>query len=232
MTLTIAHLKDWYNEFKALVFDNDMPAVTFKLTNTRKTLGQAINQYGRYTIKISLFWDRNEEQFRNCLLHEMCHIWCYYHGYHGEHHTGPHWVSISNKATRITGLYIQRCEDNTGWKAAGTANQKRLEAVKARREAPSILVDFDYGSYHFIVKTTKSVVAREYESYSRNRKVSVYISDNPRFTSFQNSRSLHRGYKYPNWEYENKIAPLIKKAVKVENPNHLVWGQYDFLGIR
>ena len=221
MNLTIAHLSAWYNEYKKRVFDNDMPSVSFKLDKTRQRLGRAQHNCNTYAINISTFWERNEEQYRNTLLHEMCHILCYYHGHYGEHHTGYYWKEISNKAYRITGLYIQRCEDITGWKPASSSI------------APSIIVDIEYNDHHFIVKTTKEVVRRDINSsWLRNRPIKVYISDNPAFVGWSCSRSLNRGYKFDTFRYEKEIVPLISKAVKVENANHLFWGQYDFLGIR
>ena len=228
MTLTIATLRKWYAEFSAIVFDNDMPIVNFKLTNGQHALGRATrrkrNGVDVYGICISLYWDRNEEQYRNCLLHEMCHIWCYYHGYREEHHTGPKWVEITNKAYRLTGMRISRCEDTREWQRAG-GNQ------------PFVIVDINYGRYHFIVKTTKSVINKEIHKlesnvYRQTYPHSLYISDADLFNKMASTRSLNRGYRYDNWRYENEIVPLLNKAVKVENPRHILWGQYDFLGIK
>jgi len=224
MTITIPLLKKWYGEFTALVFDNDMPIVNFKLTHGQHSLGRATrrkrNGIDVYGINISTFWDRNEEQYRNCLLHEMCHIWCYYHGYREEHHTGPKWVEITNKAYRITGLRISRCEDTRGWERAN-GNQ------------PFIIVDINYGNHHFIIKTTKAIIAKEmYRFDNQVNPHEAYISDASLFNAMATTRSLNRGYRYDNWRYEKEIVPLLNKAVKVENPRHILWGQYDFLGIK
>jgi hypothetical protein len=44
---------------------------------------------------------------------------------------------------------------------------------------------------------------------------------------------MHRGYKFNNWKYENEIAPILEKAIKVENLRELCfWGEYDCLGVR
>ena len=61
----------------------------------------------------------------------------------------------------------------------------------------------------------------------------VYICDDKRALGWQNSRSLHRGYKFGFLEYENSIKPMLNKAIKVDNLRKLChWGEYDCLGIR
>ena len=61
----------------------------------------------------------------------------------------------------------------------------------------------------------------------------VYISDDKRVLSWQNSRSLHRGYKFGFLEYEKSIKPILNKAIKVDNLRALCWwGEYDCLGVR
>ena len=226
MKITTAQLKVWYNEFSKAVFDNDMPSVTFKLTNGQHALGRATrrkrNGVDVYGICISAYWDRNEEQYRNCLLHEMCHIWCYYHGYRNEHHTGPKWVEITKKAYKRTGMRINRTEDIREWKAY--ANK------------PFIIVDGNYGNHHFIIKTTKATIAKEIrrlesDFFRQTNPHTVYISDNEIFNRWHSTRSLNRGYRFDNYRYEKEIAPLLAKAISVENPRHILWGQYDYLGV-
>ena len=67
---TIEQVKTWFNEFNEQVFDNELPTVKITFNNTRRQLGQFYwgNTVG-VGIKISLFWDRTEDQYRNCLLH-------------------------------------------------------------------------------------------------------------------------------------------------------------------
>ena len=110
-----------------------------------------------------------------------------------------------------------------------------MKAVKEKRNAPAILVDIDYGTYHFIVKTTKKVIWDASDgNIIKGKNVSgVYICDNPRAVRWQNSRSLHRGYKFPNYQYNNEIAPMLKKSVKIDDLRKLCWwGEYDKMGIR
>jgi predicted SprT family Zn-dependent metalloprotease len=234
MKPTITQMNKWFEEFNKKVFDGKLPKVPIKFNNTYRQLGQFYWGPTRgIGIKISLFYDRTEEQYRNCLLHEMCHLYCYQQGWKHEGH-GPRWKAIADKAYRITGLYIQRCEDARGWKPA-KGNGAKAQAVKEKRNAPAILVDIDYGTYHFIVKTTKKVIwdASDGSIIKGKNVKGVYISDDRRVLSWQNSRSLHRGYKFGFLEYEKSIKPILNKAIKVDNLRALCWwGEYDCLGVR
>lgn len=118
MTPTLTQVTEWFAEFNRSVFNDELPSVRIRFNNTRRQLGQFYWGNGRgIGIKISLYWDRTEEQFRRCLLHEMCHLYCYNRGWIREHH-GKNWRAVAAYASRVTGLEISRCEDITGWTAA------------------------------------------------------------------------------------------------------------------
>ena len=236
MKPTITKMQTWFDEFNKSVFDNKLPKVPIKFNNTYRQLGQFYWGAGRgIGIKISLYYDRTEEQYRNCLLHEMCHLYCYKQGWVHEGH-GPRWKAIANKAYRITGLYIQRCENARDWKVADK-NKAHAAARKEKKNAPAIVVDIDYGTYHFIVKTTKKVIWDGSDGnqikLGAGKVAGVYICDDKRALGWQNSRSLRRGYKFGFLEYTNEIKPILDKGIKVDNLRKLCfWGEYDCLGVR
>lgn len=236
MKPTLTQMNNWFDEFNAKVFENKLPKVPIRFNNTFRQLGQFHWGYPKgIGIKISLYYDRTEEQYRNCLLHEMCHLYCYKQGWVHEGH-GARWKAIADKAYRITGLYIQRCENARDWKVAEN-NIAHATARKEKKNAPAILVDMDYGTYHFIIKTSKKVLwdASDGESIKgyEKRVCGIYICDNPRMLKWQTSRSVHRGYKFQNWQYNEEIKPILDKAIKVDNLRKLCWwGGYDFLGVR
>ena len=238
MKPTLTQLNKWFDEFNKSVFADKLPKVKMTFTNTRRQLGQFYWGPTRgIGIKISLFYDRSEECFRNTLLHEMCHLYCYKQGWTHEGH-GHRWKEIADKAYRITGLYIQRVQRDEVF-VPRAENKAKVEAVKAKRNAPAILVDIDYGKYHFIVKTTKNVIWKATDHNGELKKSGsgivkgVYISDAPRVISWQNSRSLHRGYKFTPSEYERSVLPMLEKGIKVDNIRSLCfWGEYDCLGVR
>ena len=234
MKPTLTQMSEWFDEFNTLVFSGKLPKVKITFTNTRNQLGQFYWGPTRgIGIKVSLFYDRTEENFRNTLLHEMCHLYCYKQGWVHEGH-GDKWKAIADKAYHITGLYIQRTQKGEVF-VPRAENKAKMAAVKARRNVPAILVDIDYGSYHFIVKTTKKVIWDASDgNIIKGRNVSgVYICDDKRAVGWQNSRSLNRGYKFPNYQYDKEIAPILRKAVKIDNLRKLCWwGEYDKMGVR
>ena len=158
MKPTLSQMNKWFEEFNLVVFDGKLPKVPIKFNNTYRQLGQFYWGPTRgIGIKISLFYDRTEEQYRNCLLHEMCHLYCYKHGWYNEGH-GSRWKAIADKAYRITGLHIQRCEQAGAFKPSA-CNQAKADAVQAKKTAPAIIVDIEYDTYHFLVKMTKMCCA-------------------------------------------------------------------------
>ena len=235
MTPTLTQAQTWFDQFNSQVFNGELPRVRIVFNNTRRQLGQFFWGGGRgIGIKISLFYDRTEDQYRNTLLHEMCHLYCYNKGWVREGH-GPRWKSIARYATNVTGLNIQRCEDITGWEVA-KGNEAKMEAVKAKKNAPALLVDLEYNTYHFVVKLSKSALIKSsnwnWGLDTRAKHYRIFISDNPRFIKFQSSRSIRRGYRYDLLDYEKNIKPLLDKAVEVDSIHDLWRGEYDCLGIR
>lgn len=68
MTPTLTQVTEWFAEFNRSVFNEQLPSVRIRFNNTRCQLGQFYWGNGRgIGIKISLYWDRTEEQFRRCL---------------------------------------------------------------------------------------------------------------------------------------------------------------------
>ena len=238
MAPTLTQMSAWFDEFNHSVFNNTLPKVKITFTNTRRQLGQFYWGNGRgIGIKISLFWDRTDEQYRNCLLHEMCHLYCYNNGWIHEGH-GSRWKSIASYAYRKTGLHIQRCEDITGWVPSSAANEDKLASVNEKKNAPSLILDLEYDSYHFLVKTTRKVLQSnettnwkcELRTSAKNYR--LVITDDPVFARFQTSRSIHRGYKYLSKEYDLKMRGVLDKGIEVEGLPQLFRGEYNFLGIK
>lgn len=232
MTPTLTQMYEWFNEYNNLVFNGQLQRVSITFNNTRRQLGQFHWGGGRLGIKISLYYDRPEIEYRNTLLHEMCHLYCHQQGFVQEHH-GPNWKRIAAKAGRITGMNITRVhEGSSNWPVA-SRNKAKESAVRAKRNAPSIIVDLEYPTYHFIVKTTAKVLqSNDSTTWDCKLKTSaksykVYIADDALFTRMQSSRSIHRGYRYGFLDYENRIAPKLSAAREVTSLCALFAGKYD-----
>lgn len=217
MTPTITLMNKWFDEFNALVFDNKLPKVPIKFNNTYRQLGQFYWRNGGVTlgIKISLFYDRTETQYRNCLLHEMCHLYCFkVLGLRNEHH-GANWRRIAAYATKKTGLHIQRCENASEFQVA-ERNKVKVDAVRAKKTAPAIIVEMRNGTQYFLLKTTDSVIDKHISEYPRNgwHITNIYISNNPMFNTWPIRRTLHWGYKYDEKTYNEKFKAIFETAEK------------------
>lgn len=237
MTPTLAELRTWFDEFNQSVFDNRLPYLRLKLTNNRRQLGQ-FHWGGNegLCIKISTYWNYPTiNEVRNVLLHEMCHYYCWWRGFKEEHH-GKNWKAVARMATIKTGLQITRLADIRGWNVA-EKNEGREAVRKEKMEAPAIIVDLAWDGYHFLIKTTKNVLKSEdttdmdWKLRTSAKSAKVYISDNNKFKGYQTSRSIHRGYRYLDWEYERTIKPILDKSIEVTDLRALCLGDYDFLGI-
>lgn len=237
MIPTLKDIQTWFDEFNASVFNNSLPKVKMTITNTRRQLGQFYWGNGRGVgIKITAYYDAPMDDLRNTVLHEMCHFYCYNQGWLHEGH-GSRWKKVAAYATRKTGLNITRCHDISEYKVAA-GNTEHYAAVQAKKLAPAVLVDLDYGGHHFIIKTTRKVLQSN-DSTTWDCKIRtsaksyrVVISDAPKFQNWQSSRSIHRGYRYENWLYEKEIKPLLDRGIEVSNLGDLFRGEYDCLGIR
>ena len=237
MIPTLNDIQIWFNEFNASVFNNELPTVKMSLTNNRRQLGQFYWGYSKgIGIKVSAYYDAPVEDLRNTVLHEMCHLYCHHKGWVGEHH-GRRWQQIAAYATRKTGLEITRTHDISNYKVA-EKNTARHEALQAKKEAPVIILDLEYPTYHFLVKTTKNVLksddSTDCDCKVRTRATSyrVVITDNERFRKWQSSRSIRRGYKYETYKYNSDIKPILDKGIEVENLYDLFNCHYNCLGIR
>ena len=237
MIPTIKDVQTWFNEFNESVFANELPKDKMTITNTRHQLGQFYWGNGRgIGIKISAYYDAPVDDLRNTVLHEMCHLYCYNQGWIREGH-GKRWKQVAAYATRKTGLEITRCHDISEYKVA-EGNKAHYDSVQAKKNAPAILLDLEYSDHHFIVKTTRKVLqSNDSTDWACNVKTSaksyrVFISDDSKFLRWQTSRSIHRGYRFENWEYEKNIKPILDKAVEVEELRSLFIGKYNYLGIK
>ena len=134
MIPTISKVNEWFDEFNIKVFGGGLPKVKMTITNTRRQLGQFYWGNGRGVgIKISGYYDAPVDDLRNTVLHEMCHLYCYWCGWLREGH-GERWKRVAAYATKKTGLEITRCHDISEYKVA-EKNLKRHAAMLAKKEA-------------------------------------------------------------------------------------------------
>lgn len=96
MQVNTEHLKAWFTELNDMFFSGELPVPHLKTGNSRTVLGtmscritchHLLWHRTEYTIRISNYYDRSEDEFRNVLLHEMIH---YYIAVKKLRDTSPH----------------------------------------------------------------------------------------------------------------------------------------------
>lgn len=84
MQVSTELLKAWFTELNDMFFGGELPVPQLKTGNSRTVLGtmscrttrhHLLWQRTEYTIRISNYYERSEDEFRNVLLHEMIHYY-------------------------------------------------------------------------------------------------------------------------------------------------------------
>lgn len=78
--LTITQIEDLFHHFNARYFNCELPTVTIKYCNAKGYNGifnPRKDKYGRCTIKINRYYDIDDYNVENILIHEMIHLWQY-----------------------------------------------------------------------------------------------------------------------------------------------------------
>ena len=110
MELTAQILREWFGQFNALYFGNELPEPRFIVNKARHLLGQFSCKKVRqglfrgyktigYTIKISEYYDLSAHEYQSTLLHEMIH---YYITYARARDTSAHGKIILQWMQRLT----------------------------------------------------------------------------------------------------------------------------------
>lgn len=77
ITITPQLLVELFNEANKEFFDNSLPVVIFKISNSKSTLGKfSVNQiFNTKTISISKYYRVTREDVKETMIHEMVHLW-------------------------------------------------------------------------------------------------------------------------------------------------------------
>lgn len=216
MTLSKDQFLAWFDEFNTLVFQDELPRVRIDFSNTRRLLGKFYwGSSGGIGIKISLYYDQTEDQYRCTLLHEMCHLYCYRMGWLHEGH-GARWKKVAAYASKMTGLDVKRTAD-VGELEVADRNKAKHDALLRKKSGPWIVLDYKHSGYHFIVKTTKAVLRPWAKALDKNPDIAAYLVDDPFMREFSTSRSVNRGVKFDNGDYGKKVLPVLEKSVKIDS---------------
>ena len=209
MKVNTMMLAEWFDMFNKQLFHSQLPVPRFEVGNARTRLG-TMSWYTRrslfgsvptgYVIRISNYFDQDETEFKNVLLHEMIHLRI---------------VSAGIKDTSAHGREFHRLKDEInshGWNVSVSRKSSAGTTAKPRRKT----------GYRFVVavvikggKRLFSVVSPRYletidRTLARSSDVethSWYITDIAYFDSYPTVRTP-KGRLVEKKEFEYVVSEM------------------------
>ena len=213
MELTAQILREWFGQFNALYFGNELPEPRFIVNKARHLLGQFSCKKVRqglfrgyktigYTIKVSEYYDLSPHEYKSTLLHEMIH---YYITYARERDTSAHgkifrqWMQRLNKdGWNIT---VSSKTDCYAIRQQPTDVQYLLLALKTKDDKYFLsVVNPSYRKYIERQLTLSSVITAHH----------WFISNDAKYAKWSKVRSL-RGKRITKFEYESFLTQIKAK---------------------
>lgn len=139
MIITTSEIKNQFDKWNGIIFNNELPTPTFELMQTKSLLGQfkwrkiGYDRFG-YTIRISTFYDRPMESYIDTIVHEMLHFYIKYKGIKDTSSHGRYWKAKAAEISKKYNLNISRCNP-----AGGGVSEAVLE-----KKANSKIGKFEY----------------------------------------------------------------------------------------
>lgn len=131
MKLTINYIENKFELYNQKYFYGLLKKPHFKIKTTKRQLGclstkrvMSFNGYMYiYTISISDFYNRNEKQYDNTLIHEMIHL---YIAQQNLYDNGAHGRRFKAECARINkdGWELSRTTNTSGWELSEKAKDK------------------------------------------------------------------------------------------------------------
>lgn len=198
MELTICFIRESFHKYNKKYFNSELIEPNFSIINTKTILGRfrAKNSfYGNklYTIEISKFYNRNEKQYDNTIIHEMIHQYIKQKGIKDTSSHGYYFKSIAERINR-DGWEIYRCN-----------SMENIDINANNRKEYHIFIFKDKNDKYFLFSSAKSSVDSfkvYFKTYKREYKY---------FTSFNSiaygrlpaCRCSFRGKFITKEEYDN-----------------------------
>lgn len=112
--VTITQLQAYFNIFNKKYFGDSLPIADIKYCNSKSYVGifnPRKNKNGRYTIKISRYYELPIIEVENTLIHEMIHLWQWVNKYYDVH--GASFIKKMNEINKFGNHNISVVADFT-----------------------------------------------------------------------------------------------------------------------
>lgn len=222
MIVTKTWIEKNYDKFNKMIWNGELPNLTFKTNRTNRTWGFATYRYDlRHntihpeSITLSNYYDSPESVKVNILLHEMVHIADYH--YHPEHYVWNH-RKVSGHSYDAHGYWFHKEADRvnkivkslgylvsdhvTSSEVNSSSLSSKVKSIQNRKKNDAIIcvVEDDYDSNKmWIIKTDINCVERTkdniWKEFGKSSEITCYSFDCPQLASQRNSISSIRGYK-------------------------------------
>lgn len=134
MIITINEIKEQFNKWNGIIFNNELPIPAFELMQTKTILGQfrhrniGPNTSG-YTIRISTFYDRPLEFYVDTIVHEMLHYYIKFKGIKDTSSHGKIWKQKAAEISKKYNLTITRTNPAGGGLSEAVIEKKAMRNV-------------------------------------------------------------------------------------------------------
>lgn len=216
MKVSAKLLRTWFDEFNREYFSSSLPEPRFVTGNARTQLGamaykwkstMGIKKYYGYTIRISNYYDADEKQFKNVLLHEMIHYYIIIKRIKDTSSHGVVFRRIMNEMN-ARGWNISVRTDTRNWTVAGNNNTKH--------ETFLVLAAVTYTGRHLLAVVNPAYARRIDKIMKLSREVksyAFYTSCDSFFSSFPKVRSP-RGRLVSLSLFKEKVDAMSRTDVK------------------
>ena len=109
MEITLNYIERAFNKYNAIYFNNELKRPIFELFKSKTTLGQFCVKNAHYArfggvptikIRISNYYNREEKDFDNTIIHEMIHQWVHQNNIKDTSSHGKYWLCVARRINK------------------------------------------------------------------------------------------------------------------------------------
>lgn len=198
MKPTIEFIQSNFHKYNYLYFEGCLTTPRFELMRSKTIFGQFCYTWPIYKIRISTYYDREEKNILNTLIHEMIHMYIAQNKIRDNRPHGRMFQSIANRINREGGWHISRCSnDGAELQPTEVPTNKTyyLAAFKLRTEGKYFLISMnkDYTDYY---KKTFEMNTAYFGG------VVMFTSNDPKYEAMKRCRRRVTGHYISKEEYE------------------------------
>ena len=201
MIATVPFIKKTFIEFNKKFFNNELPMVNFKISRTKRSLGDYSPTENR--IRVSGLYDNSKTDIENTILHEMCHHWQYVNYGYCDH--GYSFYKIAEKINKIDpAMHIARCGDNKDVKPV--VNNNKIEDVLIWTNTAGI-INISKIDKNYIQKYLRLLIENKHDTVKH-----IQMKENSLTFQLPKSRKRLSYISMSRMDFKNNIVPFVIKS--------------------